>query len=292
MITVRRASERAFEQRRTRASWLSFPYASGEAITQSFGPLELLEESRLSPHSTARRPCSPAEIITYVHRGTISYEDSAGRTGLLRAGDFQRMTVTEGVHYDEVNASPIDWAHVFQLYLKPPPVITIASGHEQRHFTVTERRDNLCMVASPHARSGALKLHHDAYLYSAILGPGRHTTHALRKGRMAWLQIVEGAVTMDALSLQAGDGVGVAAQPALSWTSQAYTEVLLFDLETVAPIDGLEKSPPSEGRLLGGSAPRLGGAEQALRRSPREGGGRDIGPPVATLVRSSGSYAT
>jgi len=79
---------------------------------------------------------------------------------------------------------------------------------------------------------------------SAMLDPGQHVVHELSQGRRAWLHIVQGKVTMDDVVLCAGDGAGVTAEGAVSFTAQEKAEILLVDLGVELP--GSMTSRPSQ----------------------------------------------
>jgi len=102
--------------------------------------------------------------------------------------------------------------------------------HEQKFFSVAERRGVLCIVASPDGRKGSLRVHQDALIYSSILDVRQHLVHELPQGRIAWLHVVRGEATLGDLVLTTGDGVGVTGEPAVSFTAQEDTETLLLDL--------------------------------------------------------------
>jgi redox-sensitive bicupin YhaK (pirin superfamily) len=65
---------------------------------------------------------------------------------------------------------------------------------------------------------------------SALLEPGQHLVHELSPGRIAWLHLVEGEVTLGDIILTTGDGAGVTAERAVSLTAQSEAEILLLDL--------------------------------------------------------------
>jgi hypothetical protein len=190
----------------------------------------VLSEHRLRPGaSIPPDPRVDAEIVTYVREGALRYEDTAGRSGVLHAGEFSRMTVRGELRHWETNASRTHEAHVFQVWLGP----TAAgrdSGHEQRRFSLAQRRGCLCVVASRDAREGSLRLYEDALVYSAVLDPGRHVVHALSQGRSAWLQMVRGQVCLGDGVLSAGRGIGIQAERAVSFTALEETEILLVDV--------------------------------------------------------------
>lgn len=230
MITLRRANERHHARRRSQEVWHTFQPARADALAGGFGTLDVLDEDRLPPGAgVPRLPHRDAEIITYVREGALAHEDSMGRSGVIHAGEFQRMTAGRGIRHSETNASRTDWAHVFQIWLRPSEA-GLAPGREQKRFSAAERRGGLCLVASPDARRGSLRIHQDALVYSAMLDPGQHVIHELPQGRSAWLHLVEGEVTLGDTVLTTGDGAGVTAEPAVSLTAREETEILLVDL--------------------------------------------------------------
>jgi redox-sensitive bicupin YhaK (pirin superfamily) len=244
MITLRRANERRHDRLRNQEVWHTFfPGENGNGLAIGFGTLEAFTEDRLPPGAgIQRRPNRDADIVTYVHEGKLAHEDSLGHSAVVNACEFQRVTVRSGVRHSETNASRTDWAHVFQVWLRPS-VAGLAASHEQRRFSTAQRRGALCVIASPDGRGGSLHLHQDALMYSALLDPGQHLVHELAPGRSAWLHVVGGEATLDDHVLRIGDGAGISDERAVSFTAAHPTEVILLDLcQLRAP---LEEGRPS-----------------------------------------------
>ncbi|MFC1525949.1 pirin family protein [Candidatus Latescibacterota bacterium] len=236
MITLRRDGERHHDTSRRQESWLTFdPRDRADSLADGFGFLELLDEGRLSPgEDMPRHPHGDAEIVTYVRAGSLAYEDSMGQSGVIQAGEFQRTTNGRGGHHHETNASRTDWAHVFQIRLRPSQA-ELEPNREQRRFSAAERRGVLCVVASPDARRDSLRLHQDALMYSSLLDPGQHVVHQLPPGRSAWLHVVEGEAMLGDEVMTTGDGASVQAERAVSFTAREETEILLLDLGGALP---------------------------------------------------------
>jgi redox-sensitive bicupin YhaK (pirin superfamily) len=227
MISLRLAAERHHDRRLRREVWRTFDPLDR---TDRLGTLEALDESRLPPRADIpRRVGDQSEIVTYVHEGAVAYEDSTGHTGVIHAGEFQRMLTAHGSRHSEANASRVEWAHVFQIQLRRS-ALEAEPGREQKRFSAAERRGGLCIVASRDHRRGSLRLGQDTAIYSALLEPGQHVVHELALERAAWLHVVRGKLTLDDLVLTTGDGVGVTAERAVSLIAREYTEILLFDV--------------------------------------------------------------
>jgi quercetin 2,3-dioxygenase len=231
LIALRRSEERCHVRHRAQEQWLTFyPRSDADWLAGGFGPLELLKEDRLSPGARVQlNPRHDAEIVTYVIEGVFTHDDSKGRSCVIHAGEFQRASATRGIRHGEKNGSRKDWAHVFQIWLRPwaggPE-----SSSQQKRFCAAERRGLLCVVASPDGRNGSLCVHQDVLIHSALLFPGQHVVHELSPERSVWVQVVSGEAALGEIVLAKGDGAGIWGERAVSLTAREATEILLLDL--------------------------------------------------------------
>lgn len=236
MITPHRTEQRHHQRRREQEVWNTFPPGDlADANADGLGALELLSEHCLPPGAAlSRHRYREAEVVTYVREGALAHEDSMGFTGVIHAGEFERMTVGRALRHSEANASRTEWAHVFQVWLRPAET-GLESSHQLKRFSAADRRAGLCLVASPDARRGSLRVHLDGLIYSAMLSLGQHVVYPLSKGRSAWLHLVRGKVTLGDLVLAAGDGAGLADERSASFTAREEAEILLLDLGVPKP---------------------------------------------------------
>jgi redox-sensitive bicupin YhaK (pirin superfamily) len=228
MVTLCRDRDRRHIQRGKQDTWrTSFPRGP---FAEAFGALQVLDEMRLPPGaSTEPNRGDEAETVTYIYKGSLSQEDSLGHSGVIHGGEFQCMSTGRRIRHKETNTSRLHWAHVFRISLRPSEV-GLDCAHEQKRFTVAQRHNVLCVVASPDGRKGSLRLNQDALVYSSIVDPGHHLFHELLPGRSAWLHILCGEATLDDLILTQGDGAGVVDGPSVSITVQENTELLLVNV--------------------------------------------------------------
>ena len=238
MINIRKAQPRDTDRRRKESDWHTLDPDAPSAATG----LERVSEERLPPGASAsRHPVRDGEMITWVREGTLAWEDGLGRSGLLKAGEFQRMTVKRSVPHSKSNASRTAWAQAFQIWLGPAAA-GFATDHEQKRFSSAQRRGSLCVIASPDARAGSLRLHQDTLLYSALLAPGQHIVHELGPGRRAWLQVVRGRVTLNDNVLSEGDGARLVGERVVSLRAIDEAELIMIDLHP----DGVHRNDAAE----------------------------------------------
>ena len=222
--------ERCHLRRGSHDVWLTFWAEDRPGPAAAFGVLVGLEEVRLLPRAgPADHPRDEAETITYVFRGALAQRDSTGRSGVIQAGEFQRITTGRGIRRKESNASRIDWTHLFRVSFLPAEV-GAGPSYEQKRFAAAERHNVLCVVASPDGRQGSLRIHQDAFVYSGALDPGRHLVHELRPDRGAWLHVISGEAALQDVVMTAGDGAGVTGESSVSLTAREETEILFLDL--------------------------------------------------------------
>jgi quercetin 2,3-dioxygenase len=244
MIATRRSADRCHFKRGKLDVWSTFGVDEGpDPLSQAFWGRLAFEEMRLPPGGV----CTPrrrgeAEIVTYVFRGAHAQENSNGCSAVMHAGEFHRMTAGREVRHKEANASQADWAHVFRISF-PSSEVAHDDGYDQKRFLAAERRNALCVVASPDGRDGSLRVHRDVLILSSILDVGHHVFHELRPGRSAWLHVLCGEAMLQDIVLLQGDGASVALEPSVSLTVQESTEILLVDLGPApdAPSSGVAR---------------------------------------------------
>jgi redox-sensitive bicupin YhaK (pirin superfamily) len=174
-----------------------------------------------------------SELITYVHKGTLAFEGLTGHSGVITAGEYQCMVIGRIIGQRVTNTSQTDLAHFFRIYLRLSPSQSIDNCLETpTRFSVAQRRNILCKVASPDVWNGSIRIHSDAHIYSSILDPGQHIVHELLLGRKAWLHIVYGKVRVNEIDLNSGDGMGITDERSISLTVLQDTELILIDVSS------------------------------------------------------------
>jgi redox-sensitive bicupin YhaK (pirin superfamily) len=231
MIVRRPADERG----RADFGWLDsrHTFSFGEYYDprfMGFRALRVINEDRVKPgYGFPTHPHRDMEILSYVMAGSLAHKDSMGTGSVIRPGDVQRMSAGTGVLHSEMNPSPNEPVHFFQIWLLPE-ARGIEPTYEQKRFETPEKQGRLKLVASQDAREGSVTINQDVDLYASVLAPRDAAQLPMRPGRHAWVQVARGSVTLNGTPLSQGDGAAVSEEAALNLVATAASEVLVFDL--------------------------------------------------------------
>ncbi|HKN28579.1 MAG TPA: pirin family protein [Roseiarcus sp.] len=195
-----------------------------------FGPLRVINEDRVAPGGGfPTHPHRDMEIISYVVEGGLAHRDSTGTSSVIRPGDVQRMSAGTGGRHSEYNASETEPVHFLQIWIIPEKQ-GLRPSYEQKTFSAEEKRGKLRLVGSRDGREGSVTIHQDVDLYATRLEAGENVSHRMSAGRGAWVQVVDGELTVNGEALKAGDGVAISGTDDVRLEARAATEALLFDM--------------------------------------------------------------
>ena len=230
MIEVRKSGDRGYADHGWLRSFHTFSFADyQDPDHMGFGPLRVINEDRINPDTGfGTHGHRDMEIISYVLEGELAHKDSMGNGSTIVPGDVQRMSAGSGVRHSEFNHARTT-THFLQIWIEPD-VRGIPPGYEQKHFDAASKRGKLRLIASADARDGSVKIHQDASVYAALIDGTEKATHALAKGRRAYVHVALGEVTVNGTALKAGDALKVSDVGEVVLEQGRGAEALLFDL--------------------------------------------------------------
>jgi redox-sensitive bicupin YhaK (pirin superfamily) len=228
MITVRESDERGHFNHGWLDTYHTFSFADyHDPNFMGFRSLRVINEDRVKPEvGFGRHGHRDMEIVTLVMSGQLAHQDSMGNGSVIRRGDVQRMTAGTGVLHSEMNPSPDEPVHLFQIWILPERH-GLTPGYEQKTFADDDRRNVLKLVASHDGREGSVTIHQDAALYSSIVDGT--VAHKFAEGRYGWIQVAAGSVDINGVRLDAGDGAAISNEHEVRIAGRG-AEILLFDL--------------------------------------------------------------
>ncbi|MGK7905783.1 MAG: pirin family protein [Synechococcus sp.] len=231
-ITIRSATDRGAANLGWLDSRHSFSFGQYyDPAHMGFGNLRVINEDKVAPGAGfGTHGHRDMEIISYVLSGSLKHEDSIGNGSVIRPGDVQRMTAGTGIRHSEFNGSDSDLVHFLQIWVLPEQE-GLDPSYEQKHFDVANNPGQLWLVGSRDGREGSISIHQDVDLYAATLREGNAIQHELQSGRIGWIQVTRGMVTLNNRELTAGDGAALEGEGHLNLQGLSDdAEVLLFDM--------------------------------------------------------------
>ncbi|NYT67637.1 pirin family protein [Pusillimonas noertemannii] len=232
MLAIRKSEERGVAEHGWLSSRHTFSFADyHDPRHMGVGPLRVINEDRVQPgQGFGAHGHRDMEIISYVLDGELAHKDSMGTGSVIRYGDVQRMSAGSGVRHSEFNHSATDPVHFLQIWIMPD-VNGVEPGYEQKYFDPESKRGRLRLIASPDGREGSVSIHQDACVYATLLEEGDSSlTHDLATGRLGYVHVARGTVSVNGVRLSAGDAATVSDEAQVVLADAQDAEVLLFDL--------------------------------------------------------------
>lgn len=235
MIQVRPSAERGYADHGWLRARHSFSFADYyDPAEMGWGALRVINEDRVAPGTGfGTHGHRDMEIVTYILSGALEHKDSLGHGGVIRRGEVQRMSAGTGIRHSEFNPLPDEETHLLQIWIEPAQRGARAS-YEQQALPIEEMRGRWRLVASPDGAEGSTTIGQDARLWGSVLVPGAAAEYRLAAGRLAYVQVISGQLSVNGQSLAAGDGAKIADETQLEFLAGEEAEILLFDLPPLA----------------------------------------------------------
>jgi redox-sensitive bicupin YhaK (pirin superfamily) len=231
MTAVRRSHERGYADHGWLKSFHTFSFADYfDPDYVNFGPLRVINEDRVKPGAGFdMHPHRDMEIVSYVLSGELAHRDSMGNGSTIRPGDVQRMSAGSGVRHSEFNPSRTEGVHFLQIWIMPRAK-GLAPSYEQKHFSETEKRGRLRLIASPDGADGSVLIHQDARIHAGLFDGAECAALEIAPGRLAWVHIASGSIEVNGTELNAGDALQLTQAASVRVANGRNAEILVFDL--------------------------------------------------------------
>lgn len=231
MIELRKSEERGHVNMGWLDSFHSFSFGEYyDPQNMGFGPLRVINDDRIeAAKGFGTHGHRDMEIITYVLQGGIAHKDSMGNGSVIRPGNVQRMSAGKGIMHSEFNPSKDTQTHLLQIWIEPN-VTGVTPSYEEKHFDDVEKRGMLRLIASPDGRKGSVTIRQDANVYAALLDGAELARLPIAAGRLAYVHVARGQVTVNGNLLKTGDALKAIDETEIEIKDGQQAEVLLFDL--------------------------------------------------------------
>ena len=233
MIQIRRSEERGHAQHGWLDSYHTFSFADYyDPKHVGFRSLLVINEDRVAPgRGFGAHGHRDMEILSYVVDGGLAHKDNLGHQQVLGPNEIQHMSAGTGVTHSEFNASDREPVHFFQIWIQPSKN-GIKPKYEQLAFAPEDKNGKWKLLAAPEGGEGVAQISQDARMLVTDVSHGEQITYQLGAQRHAWVQVVNGAVTVNGANLRAGDAAALSNEDEVAVTSKgaSRSEILLFDL--------------------------------------------------------------
>ena len=231
MLTIRKSEDRGYADHGWLQSRFSFSFAEyHDPAHIHFGPLRVINDDYIAPgQGFGTHGHKDMEIVTYVLEGAVAHKDSLGNAGNIVPGEVQRMSAGRGIMHSEFNPNVGQRTHLLQIWIIPDRTGGSAS-YEQKAYDASEKRGKLRLVASPDGAEGSVTIQQNARMYAGLFDVGESSTHTLAAGRLAYVHVARGAVTVNGIALNEGDAIKIENEASVRIDKGSEAEVLLFDL--------------------------------------------------------------
>ena len=231
MLTLRKSQNRGYADHGWLKSFHSFSFAGyHDPQFMGWGNLRVINEDRIAGGmGFGKHAHRNMEIISYVLAGELAHEDSMGNVKAIPPGDIQRMSAGTGVTHSEFNHAKDQTTHFLQIWIEPN-VTEIAPSYEQKTISSSDKRGQLCLVASPDGIGHSVKIHADARMYLGLFDESESAELALNNKRKAYVHLIRGTLEVNGITLQAGDALLIDDEEKILLSQGKNAEVFVFDL--------------------------------------------------------------
>ncbi len=194
-----------------------------------WGHLRVWNDDRIDAKSGfPPHPHRDMEIVTFVHSGAISHQDSLGNKGRTVAGDVQVMSAGTGITHAEFNLED-EKTDLFQLWIIPDRAGEQPSWGT-REFPQDNRSGAWTVLASgtPEA-DDALPIRADAKVLATSLKAGETVRFDADPSRHQYLVAVDGRYRVNGQEAAARDGVAITGEQAIEVEAIEDAELVLVD---------------------------------------------------------------
>lgn len=189
-----------------------------------FGALRVFNDDIIMPgKGFPEHPHDTMEIVTIVHDGTLTHEDSMGNKATISKGEVQRMSAGKGVHHSEFNRhdTPV---HLFQLWFYPNEETT--ADYEQKELRTQLSKQTI--LASPDGSRG-VKIYADAIISMIELDNKDAFTLRLAPGWGCLLYIMEGTMVIRGELFEAGDQARITDEEELELITESTVKAFVVE---------------------------------------------------------------
>lgn len=221
----------------TLSEWLNsrHTFSFGEYYdpnNMGFSDLRVINDDIVAPKKGfGLHPHNNMEILSIVLDGALEHKDSMRNVSIINKGEIQKMSAGSGVYHSEFNPSKTNHVHFLQIWILPDKK-NIKPAYEQKFFNLEKSPNELILIASKTGIKNSIKINQDVKIYQCLLDLAKTVEFRVHSERKYWIQIAEGAITINTIRFEAGDGIAITDENNLLQiqSEERKSNFLIFDL--------------------------------------------------------------
>jgi len=195
-----------------------------------FGALRVLNDDTVKEGmGFGKHPHDNMEIVSIPLYGDLHHNDSTGRNEIIRQHDVQIMSAGSGITHSEMNANKDKEVKFLQIWVFPKEH-NISPRYQQKSFKPEDRINQILTVVAPDD-DHAVWINQDAWFSLANLSKDVEKEYAIHQpGNGVYVFLIKGAATINGVSMEERDGLGISDTDLLKIKADSDAELLLIDV--------------------------------------------------------------
>jgi quercetin 2,3-dioxygenase len=194
-----------------------------------YGALRVYNDDVVQPKTGfPTHPHREMEIVTLVHSGEITHKDSMGNSGVIKAGDVQRMSAGNGLTHSEYNLAD-EPVHFNQIWIYPDES-GLEPTYDQRSFAGVDRHNKLLPVASGQNIPNVVTFHTDATIYMSELDKGHELDFFTDDTRRIFIYLTDGNLLINGEQFSKSDQARIELEDKIKITAESDAVFTLIDV--------------------------------------------------------------
>ncbi len=197
-----------------------------------FGVLRVLNDDRVDPGmGFGTHPHDNMEIISIPLEGDLEHRDSMNNVAIIKHGDIQVLSAGTGITHSEYNKNKDKLTKFLQIWLFPNKK-NVTPRYDQITLNVDDRHNKLQQILSPNPDDDGVWIHQDAWFHMGKFDKDFNIDyHLKKKGNGVYAYVINGDFTIEGISLNNRDGLGIWDTDKLSLKADSQdAEILLMEV--------------------------------------------------------------
>lgn len=174
-------------------------------------------------------PHDNMEIVSISLHGSMEHKDSTGGQGVIMQNDVQIMSAGSGIKHSEANHSKTEVVNFLQVWVLPKKR-NVQPRYDQKTYLPEQRENAFQTIVAPD-NENAVWINQDAWFSLGNFLKDTSTIYKVHKQENGvYIFVINGEATINDVSLNRRDGLGVAEADALTIKANADVELLLIEV--------------------------------------------------------------